>query len=161
MGKPITQHPALARLTEKQRLFVLAYLGGSDPGNASQAAREAGYASPQTAGNRTLQIDGVRRALEAMAIPKETHALASREARLMWLLGVMDGEVGEPETNLAGEVVGAVPGKIKDRIAACKLYEQLTGGFIKKVERVDPSSVDKGEVVARLEGALAKLKEEK
>lgn len=47
------------KLTYKQRLFVNAYLGEAD-GNASQAARIAGYGQPHMAGPRLIAIDYIQ-----------------------------------------------------------------------------------------------------
>jgi phage terminase small subunit len=47
------------KLTYKQRLFVYAYLGEAD-GNASEAARIAGYGQPHSAGPRLLADERIR-----------------------------------------------------------------------------------------------------
>lgn len=51
-------------LTYKQRLFVAAYLGGAK-GNATEAARMAGYAVPHPNGFKVLRLPAVRAAVEA------------------------------------------------------------------------------------------------
>jgi hypothetical protein len=51
-------------LTLKQRLFVSYYLGASQ-GNATDAARRAGYAHPRMAGSRLMTKDDVLAAIEA------------------------------------------------------------------------------------------------
>lgn len=51
-------------LTFKQRLFVEAYLGKAN-GNATEAARIAGYASPNVEGTRTLAKASIRVAIDA------------------------------------------------------------------------------------------------
>ena len=64
----------MARLTYKQRLFVVYYLGESR-GNATDAARRAGYREPNTAGPRLLVNVGIRAAIDAKlaeaALPAE------------------------------------------------------------------------------------------
>lgn len=52
------------RLTYKQRLFVEAYLGPAG-GNATDAARRAGYAWPDRAGPRLVGKSSVRAAIDA------------------------------------------------------------------------------------------------
>lgn len=51
-------------LTYKQRLFVAAYLGKAN-GNATEAARIAGYNHPNTVGPRLLVKVGIQAAIEA------------------------------------------------------------------------------------------------
>lgn len=51
-------------LTAKQRLFVSFYLGES-AGNATDAARKAGYSSPDTMGRRLVRKGPVRAAIDA------------------------------------------------------------------------------------------------
>ena len=48
--------------THKQRLFVLAYLGEAN-GNATEAARIAGYGQPHSAGPRLLANPGIQAAV--------------------------------------------------------------------------------------------------
>jgi hypothetical protein len=56
--------PKLKSLTYRQRMFIAAYLGQTN-GNATEAARIAGYASPRVDGARTLANVGVRAQIEA------------------------------------------------------------------------------------------------
>lgn len=51
-------------LTYKQRLFVSYYLGVSN-GNATDAARRAGYGSPETLGRRLVRKGTIRAAIDA------------------------------------------------------------------------------------------------
>jgi phage terminase small subunit len=51
-------------LTSKQRLFVAYYLGEAK-GNATQAARMAGYSSPQKQGSQLLAKTRIRAAIES------------------------------------------------------------------------------------------------
>lgn len=54
----------MAELTYKQRLFVDYYLGESN-GNATEAARKAGYALPHPQGAENLQKPTIRAAIDA------------------------------------------------------------------------------------------------
>jgi hypothetical protein len=67
--------PGIERLTFKQRLFVSFYLGKAN-GNALEAARMAGYASPHPEGARLLQNATIRAAIDAKL---EGPALAADE----------------------------------------------------------------------------------
>jgi hypothetical protein len=55
---------SVAGLTYRQRLFVCAYLGTA-AGNATEAARAAGYAQPHSQGPRLLANVGIRAAIAA------------------------------------------------------------------------------------------------
>ena len=56
----------MAQLNYKQRIFVSAYLDSSKAaGNATEAARIAGYSSPETYGSRVLAHPGVRAHIDA------------------------------------------------------------------------------------------------
>ena len=52
------------QLTYKQRLFVSAYLGEAN-GNATEAARIAGYADPGIRGHELVKNSKIRAAIDA------------------------------------------------------------------------------------------------
>jgi phage terminase small subunit len=145
MGKATTDHPALVGLTEKRRRFVLAYVGEA-MGNASEAARIAGYAHPMQQGHDTLRNREVAEAIRALTKPDEDEAIASSERLHKQLSDIALGKVEEVER------------KASDMVAAAKLLLTARGELVKRVERVDqPKS--RAELVAKLEETLAKLKE--
>jgi len=160
MGKATTDHPALVGLTEKQRRFVLAYVGEA-MGNATEAARVAGYAHPNQQGSETLAKHGVQAALSALAAPAEKRSIASTEEIHERLTAILRGEVVsttrvESETGVS-EAVKAP--SAAEMAAAAKLLLTARGELVKRVERVDqPRS--RAELVAKLEEALAKLRSE-
>jgi hypothetical protein len=96
--------PAIDGLTYKQRLFVDFYLGVSK-GNATDAARRAGYGSPNVEGPKNLGKPSIRAAVEANL----SAVMSSKEvlARLSeFATGNIDDfisltEAGEPVSNLA------------------------------------------------------------
>lgn len=77
-------------LTTKQRLFVEYYLGVSK-GNATDAARRAGYAAPNTAGPRLLVNAGIRPFVER----RLEEAALSSDRILKRLSEIAEGGVGD------------------------------------------------------------------
>jgi phage terminase small subunit len=146
MGKATTDHPALVGLTEKRRRFVLAYVGEA-MGNASEAARIAGYTHPGQQGHDALKNLEVAAAIRALAAPAEKRAIATSE------------ELRERLTSIAMGKASDLEARASDVVAAAKLLLTVSGDLVKRVERVDqPKS--RAELVARLEETLAKLRSE-
>ena len=160
MGKATTDHPALVGLTEKRRRFVLAYVGEA-MGNASEAARIAGYTHPGQQGHDVLKNLEVAAAIKALAAPAEKRSIASTEEIHERLTAILRGEVVsttrvESETGVS-EAVKAP--SAAEMAAAAKLLLTARGELVKRVERVDqPKS--RAELVAKLEETLAKLRSE-
>jgi phage terminase small subunit len=142
MGRATTQHPALQGLTEKRRRFVLAYVGEA-LGNATEAARIAGYAHPNQQGSETLAILCVQKAIQALTAPKENEAIATSEALHKRLSDIALGRDSDA--------------KPSDSVNATKLLLTARGELVKRVERVEHAG-SKDELIARLEATLAKLK---
>ena len=112
----------------KWQLFVLAYVGAA-MGNAAEAARMAGYAeaSANVQGSKLMAREEVAAAITALSKANKVSRIANAEEIQEFLTGVMRGEVGEPETNLAGEVVGMAPPKVRDRIKASENLSKMLG----------------------------------
>jgi phage terminase small subunit len=106
-----------ARLNERERRFVEAYMGKA-AGNATRAAKAAGYAktSAKVTGCRLLTKANVRAAIDA-----RTHAdpaVSDREDRQRFLSQVMHStKVG-----------------MKDRLKAVELLGKSQGDFIKRIQ---------------------------
>lgn len=140
MTEEIVIPPEVASLKSRRwRLFVLAYVGNA-MGNAAEAARQAGYAesSAKVQGAKLLKRQEIIQAVDALANREVTFeqieanqvsrgAIADAEEIQQFLTDVMRGEVGEPETNLAGEVVGMAPPKVRDRIKASENLSKMLG----------------------------------
>lgn len=109
-------------LTEKQRRFCEAY--AANGGNATDAARQAGYAKPVQQGPRLLGNVGVQQALEALRQETTSQAIADREERQAFWTSIMRGE---PTRD------GEAP-QIKDRIKAAELLGKSQGDFIERRE---------------------------
>jgi len=78
------------KLTYKQRLFIDAYLGEAN-GNASEAARCAGYANPGQLGYQLLQKTSIRTAVECKL---KTVAMSSDEI-LARVAEIATADIGE------------------------------------------------------------------
>jgi phage terminase small subunit len=77
-------------LTGRQRKFVDAYLGRAN-GNATEAARIAGYGSPSEAGYATLRNTQVRAAIDAALAEG---AMTAKET--LWrLTRIARGDIGD------------------------------------------------------------------
>lgn len=103
-------------LTEKQRRFVEAYMGQA-AGNATEAARVAGFGNPKSQGSRLLTFVDVKKAIEERQ--KADPLVASREERQRFLTAAMRGEHG---------------GELKDRIKATEVLGKAQGDFVERHE---------------------------
>lgn len=141
MGKAVTSHPALQGLTEKRRRFVLAYV---QCGNASEAAREAGYAKPMQEGHSLLRNPEVMAAISALTAPKEASRIASTEALHERMSDIAMGMVEEARPS--------------DMVAATKLLLTCRGELVKKHEHTHAQVGSREELIAKLEQTLTRLK---
>jgi len=110
-------------LTERQRRFVEAYVGKAE-GNATEAARLAGYSHETTQGPRLLENVGVREAIEAARKPRTKRAIATREERQEFLTRVMNDEDDSNDNGV----------EMRDRLKACELLSKMQGDFIERRE---------------------------
>lgn len=133
------QRAALAKLTAKRRAFVLAYVGRS-AGNATDAAREAGYGKPRREGSRLLTFADVVSAIEAFRAPVEDAAVADlQEVRAFWTR-VMRGEEKDTVVTAEGFEVEAKP-TVSVRLKAASDLARSQGGFL---DRQEVTREDKG-----------------
>ncbi|MCA9644748.1 MAG: terminase small subunit [Myxococcales bacterium] len=120
-------------LTQKQRLFVEAYVGPAK-GNATEAARIAGYSGSDAVlavtAHGNLNNPKISDAIQKAA-PK-VEPVADREERMAWLSAIVRGE---------GEYATA---SLSDRMRAAEMLAKMTGDFIQRHEI-------KGELSARVE----------
>lgn len=108
----------LDALTAKRRAFCLAYVGEAH-GNAMEAARIAGYATPDPEGARLLGNDRVRAAIEALRAPIESAQIASREERQKILTRYARAELEAAD---------------RDRLKAIELLGKMDGDYTEKRE---------------------------
>ncbi|QGT78491.1 hypothetical protein GM160_06025 [Guyparkeria halophila] len=112
----------MQRLTERQRRFVEAYAAS---GNATGAARAAGYKHPHAQGPRLLENVGVAHVLRELADRERSAAVIDREQRQAWWSAIMRGEITGPD----GE-----PPAIRDRLKASELLGKAQGDFVERRE---------------------------
>lgn len=109
-------------MTGKQRKFVEAYMAS---GNATEAARQAGYAHPNTAGPRLLVNDGIAAELEERQ--QKDPAVATREERQQFWSDVMRGvAVGVEGSKLTPD--------LNQRLKASELLGKTGGDFVERSE---------------------------
>jgi phage terminase small subunit len=119
-------------LTAKQRAFVAAYVGEA-MGNATQAARLAGYkGSDKTLceiGRENLEKPGIASALQVFRMATAKKALKSAEDIAEWLCGVIDGTVMEKRVEGGKDdfVEYEASAPVKARIDAAALYLKARG----------------------------------
>jgi phage terminase small subunit len=153
------QREALGRLTPKRRGFVLAYVGQA-MGNATEAARIAGYAKPTEEGHRLLRIAHVATALEALRAPEERASIATiEELRELWS-SIARGSVRDVCVSRDGAVSEA-PATLTVRLRASELLAKSQGAFLERRENTRPGeptgvilfgSLDEAARIARGDG---------
>lgn len=140
---------ALDALPPKRRAFVLAYCGEA-AGNATEAARIAGYKVPNPEGSRLLAFASVAEAVAIVGAPAESKAIASVEEMQEMLTRVARGEEDDESANPMG-----------NRLKAIDLLGKMQGAFIERREVKDvtpPASVDEAaERVAKLHRKLRRV----
>ena len=125
------QRAALDALPPKRRAFVLAYVGEAQ-GNATDAARRAGYAKPHPEGSRLLRFATVAAAVDALRTPAEQASIASvQELREMWA-AIARGEVDD--VAIVSGAVAHVPASLAARMKASELLGKSQGAFLERVE---------------------------
>lgn len=119
---------ALDALPPKRRAFVLAYCGEA-AGVGSEAARRAGYKSPEVEACRLLRDAKVALAVKAMRAPAESRAIASVEELREWWSAVMRGEVTEAGVDDDGFATLTTV-TMKDRLKASELLGKSQAAFV-------------------------------
>jgi phage terminase small subunit len=111
------QRAALDVLPERRRRFVLAYVGEA-AGNATQAARTAGYAKPAEEGCRLLKHAQVRGVIDSLRTPSASDKRASKtidDLRELWAEMAWDEEADRPSRLKASELLGKSQGAFVER----------------------------------------------
>lgn len=125
-------------LTEKQKRFIDFYI---ETGNATEAARRAGYKKPHVQGAQNLEKLRVKKLITEKLSALESKRVASATEVLQYLTAVMRGEVEEEVLVTEGCGVGftetrAVKKKIsqKDRLKAAELLMKRLGLAMSDIE---------------------------
>ena len=150
----------LAELPPKRRAFVLAYLGEAK-GNATEAARMAGYAHPGTQGHRLLQNVHVASALESAREETTSERILTAEECQTILSAIAIGLPMEAVTSLSGDVAEQpAPAKVSDRIAAIKQLSKMRGYDAPKKHEHQHASLPPERLLARLQELQERLQGE-
>ena len=103
-------------LSPKQQAFVEHYAAC---GNATEAARRAGYKNPNKVSAENMVKIGIQSVIQEITESSKQQRIATAVERQEFLTTMMRGEIeGEP----------------KDRIKACELLGKMQGDFIEKQE---------------------------
>lgn len=118
----------MAKLTDKQKTFIDAYLGEAKM-NATQAARIAGYKQPHVQGAQNLAklSDHIQQAMEA----KHDDAIMKQDEILEFFTSVARGEEKEQVMASNGKVQ-ELPVSMKDRVKAAELMGKAYAMFTDK-----------------------------
>lgn len=124
-----------SKLTPKQQAFVDAYTGAAR-GNATEAARMAGYKGNATTlaavGAENLRKPQIQAAIRAAGETNQKRSRFNRQRLVVWLEDVILGNEGEHlEEDPDGEMVSVAGAEMRDRIAAAKLYATVCGHLLK------------------------------
>lgn len=119
-------------MNERQKRFVDFYI---QTGNASEAARRAGY-SERTAryiGTRLIANVNIQRAIDERLKELENHRVADTQENLERLTSIARGEVTEEIVTNTGKQF-TIPAKVAERIKATELLLKVQGAFREKVD---------------------------
>jgi len=115
-------------LTEKQRRFVEAY--AANGGNATEAARAAGYRKPHPQGAENLQKPTIKDAIEKLRGSTTTAAVLTREERQAFWSQMVRGDAQDGDGN---------PPSFRDRLRASELLARSQGDFLDRQETTSDS----------------------
>lgn len=101
------------KLTERQRRFVLAFI---ETGNASEAARRAGYSSKtaERMGQENMQKPVIIKAIRAKMQELETKKIANVQEILQFLTATLRGEVKEQQVVIEAQQNGTSQARMID-----------------------------------------------
>lgn len=112
------------KLTEKQRRFVDYYV---ETGNATEAARRAGYKNPNKASAQNMVKDGICAAVSSRLKELEDKRIAKADEVMKFLTSTLRGEVKEERVVVEGTGDGRSDARIirvqvsaRDRLEAAK-----------------------------------------
>jgi phage terminase small subunit len=121
-------------LNEQRRRFVEAYTGPS-MGNATDAARRAGYAHPDRQGHRLLKNAEIQAAVRAASVEVRSAAILTREERMTLLSRALKGEAVIPDGEGPNGALCFRPlSKDEAWMKAHEILAKMSGDFTEKRE---------------------------
>jgi phage terminase small subunit len=109
-------------LTTKQRKFCEVY--AANGGNATDAARQAGYALPEKQGYQQLEKTCILDCIKTLTQPEQDKRIASAAERQAFWTSVMRGEIDD----------GDKQASLSDRLKASEILGKSQCDFINKTE---------------------------
>jgi len=122
------------KLTAMQRRFVDFY-----EGNATDAARQAGYSDPAY-GRQLITNPNVHDAIQERVVEERSGLIASRKERQELWTAIARGEILIETVTNDGEVV-TLPVSIKDRLTASALLGKSEGDFVMRKDAEKPITI--------------------
>ena len=117
-------------MNERQRRFVDAYI---QTANASEAARRAGYKTPNVTGSKMLAMPAIRAEVNRRLAELKTASTADTQEILEHLTSVIRGELSEEIVTNSGKLV-TVKVSERDRLKAAELLLKVSGAFREKID---------------------------
>lgn len=133
------------KLTPKQKAFADYYI---ETGNATEAARRAGYKKPNVQGSQNLEKLSIKSYIEERVKALDEKRIAKGEEVLQYLTSVMRGEEKDQ--------FGLDP-SLQDRTKAAELLGKRYRLFVDKVEQKVDATVNS---TAKLDSILNQLGDE-
>ena len=125
-------------MTERQKRFVDYYI---QSGNATEAARKAGYKKPDVQGSQNLGKLSVKNAIEARLAEMQSERIADAEEVLTYLTAAMRGEITEEVIVVEGTGLGESSARVETkqlsaatRTKAAELLAKRYGLLVDKKE---------------------------
>jgi len=119
------------KLSEKRKKFVDAYLGKA-AGNATKAAKIAGYKNPTMQGSRLLTFDDVSQEISRRQKIREKRTDFTVERRMEILADIAEGRMGEVKKTKEG--IHITVQKVRDTVKAIDVANKMEGIYVTKHE---------------------------
>ncbi|SHK38415.1 phage terminase small subunit [Hathewaya proteolytica DSM 3090] len=148
----------MAKLTPKQMAFCDYYI---ETGNATEAAKQAGYKQPHVQGSQNLEKLSIKSYIDERMKQLEDERIANASEVLKHLTAAMRGKIVEDVVVVEGEGDGYSSARVikkeisaKDRIKAAELLGKRYRLFVDKVETDVTATVNSTE---KLDSILSQL----
>jgi len=117
-------------MNERQRRFIDAYI---QTANATEAARRAGYKTPNVTGAKMLVNASIRAEVNRRLAELKTASTADTQEILAHLTSVLRGELTEEIVTNSGRKL-TVKVSERDRLKAAEMLLKVNGAFREKVD---------------------------
>lgn len=145
------------KLTERQRRFVEAFV---ETGNATEAARRAGYKNPNKVGPENLVKDGICKAIKARLKEMEAAKTATPEEVIQFLSASMRGEIKEDVVINEGTGDGCSKARIMKKQISARDRLEAAKQLLKRYPRLTEAEEERLRI-EKLRAEVAELSAEK